>query len=132
MLIAVPLNPVTVAKRAFWLAFQASRAQGMGHLHAEAAKAATEDDVWRVVMTDEWTGKSRDFPYGDYVFGRMMKTRLQWTSDEIQTPESEPRFDYQSWCGRYGGYGELVDAAVSSLKEEQNRSPNPEKEAARA
>ncbi len=119
MLIPVPGNPVNVVRRAFWLAFQASSPLGMGFLHTQAANAATESDVWAQVETDEWTGQRRESPYGDYVFGRMMKTGLKYTSDEVLVTDNPPRHDYQSWCRHYPTYEALVEAAVKSLESEK-------------
>jgi hypothetical protein len=86
---------------------------------------ATEEKVWNnVVSHGDYPGGAeicRDKPgtaYGDYVFGRMMKLSINWTKDAVEVRDSEPRRDYQSWCGVYPTYADLIEAAVKSLEEE--------------
>lgn len=96
----------TLAKRCFWLAFQAARAAGLGWLHATDASEATEDAVWSEVEKDD-----RGY-YGDYIFGRMMKMQLP---REGEVPSRTLQPDYQSWCGTYGTYAALIAAARETL-----------------
>lgn len=111
-------NPVEVAKEAFWLAWQACGGPaGMGVLQDRGG--VTRDDVWKAVSGQEATdyvvpqgGELR--PYGDYVFGRMMKLGMDITSEGISVRDSEPRWDYQAWCSRYPTYESLIaEAAIA-------------------
>lgn len=110
------VKPVEVAKQYFWLAWQACGSpMGMGFL--QNRPTATIDDVWNNVNTNgdyAYNDTKPNEPYGDYVFGRMMKTGLRIDGDIIQVRDDEPRCDYQSWCGKYATYGELLEAAAKA------------------
>lgn len=107
-------NPEAVAKRAFFLAYQASQAMGMGHLRSR--DGVTEDAVWDNARTRgdyPTTGDPKpNTAYGDYVFGRMMKLGIKWDATSVTVSDSEPRSDYQSWCGKYPTYYHLISAAM--------------------
>lgn len=119
--ISVPegLTGEAVAKRAFFLAFQACGGPtGMGVLQDNPG--ATEDDVWKNVLNSgdyvgEYMTPKTGEPYGDYVFGRMMKLGLTFTADTVSCVERAPRIDYQGWCRKYPSYEALVQAAISDL-----------------
>lgn len=98
-------NPEVVAKRAFFLAYQASHVVGMGFLQAE--QGVTEAEITSHVRDNKL--------YGDYVFGRMMKLRLEWNHEAVIVPDSVPHPEYQSWCSVYPTYASLIDAATRSL-----------------
>ena len=107
-----------VAKRAFWLAWQAcGRPFGMGFI--QDRPGATEEDVWKNARSDgDYSGVRQDGPgraSGDYVFGRMMKLHLTFVEDTVSCRDEAPRRDYQAWCGKYPTYLALVVAAVKDL-----------------
>lgn len=112
-------NPTEVAKEMFWLAWQACGGpMGMGFL--QSRPDATRDDVWRAVSGQEATDYAMprgemSAPYGDYVFGRMMKLGVEIGDGFIKLRESTPRPDYQSWCREYPTYLALAEAAVAAL-----------------
>lgn len=99
-------EPERVAKRAFFLAYQASPVVGMGHL--QKREGVTEEDVWSEVA-------HATSPYGDYVFGRMMKVGMNLDPDGIEVRDIEPRADYQGWCHAYPTYKDLIEAAIEDL-----------------
>ncbi len=107
-----------VAKRAFWLAWQACGGpRGMGFL--QDRPDATEDDVWANARSDQdYPGGRHDksgSAYGDYVFGRMMKMGLEFTEDTVSYRDGALRLDYEAWCGKYRDYEALVMAAMEDL-----------------
>lgn len=118
-------NPVEVAKEAFWLAWKACGGPtGMGVFRDNPA--ATRDSVWRSVSGQEVTDYihlrgEEQRPYGDYVFGRMMKLGMDIKEDGIEIRDGEPRQDYQSWCGTYKTYAALIEAAIESAAKESKR-----------
>ena len=127
MLIETPnLNPVSVTKRAFFIAYEACGGPaGMGFL--QARQGATEEDVWNnVVVAGDYPVNLRDSEakevYGDYVMGRMMKLGLTPKETGVEVSESTPRADYQAWCKTYPEYSDLVEAAIKSLTEEKQPS----------
>ena len=119
-------NPEAVAKRAFFLAYEAcGGARGMGLL--QAVQGAAEDDVWRNVRSagDYGAGAEKLMrasepgrAYGDYVFGRMMKLSIEFDGQAVTVRDDVPRSDYQSWCRKYRTYAELVRAAIESLQQQ--------------
>jgi hypothetical protein len=114
-----PHSGETVAKRMFWLAWQATGGPvGLGWLQHKAN--ATEDDVWQNVCNAE------DYPYkvtndrpgmahGDYVFGRMLKLIVKYDDSSVEVRDQTPRADYQAWCRTYSTYETLAQAAIQSL-----------------
>lgn len=127
-------NPELVVREACWLAWQACGSPfGMGTLQNKPD--ATKEDVWRNIHTGPHGGDyTLEGPVNekmvvvggtepgrvsaDYVFGRMMKLRLEWDKDGVKFDDYPPRADYQSWCGKYPTYQDLIEASVKSLKGE--------------
>lgn len=110
---------IEVCKRAFYLAYEACcPASSMGILQARSS--VTEDDIWEQV-TGQKAGDycipqgSATRPTADYVFGKMMKLRVELFSYGIKVPDSEPRGDYQSWCWKYPAYQALFEAANKEI-----------------
>lgn len=115
------LSGKDVAKRIFFLAYQASQVFGMGML--QARPNVTEENVWDNVNT------AGDYPCdlsneksptqvtlrADYVFGRMMKLDVTYTDKTITLSDSPPRPDYQSWCRTYHTTEALLVEAIKSL-----------------
>jgi len=129
-----PEHTEAVVKRAMFLAYCAcGGTEGMGVF--KARPGASEDEVWKNVCTegDYQFGpepnpdKVASIPvemdcsiYGDYVFGRMMKTgfmfnRVQGT---ITGRDEAARTSYQAWARKYKSHKELLDAALACVKEE--------------
>lgn len=110
-------KPEAVAKRAYWLAYQAAHSVGMGFLQAK--DQTTEEDVWKNVQAGgDYTLKVQPEDgrvYGDYVFGRMVKLSLEWDKTGVTCNDSQPRGDYQSWCGKYPTYESLIRAAIATF-----------------
>lgn len=128
MIISEQIAAIDVAKRAFYLAYEAcGGTSGSGWI--QAVDKATEEEVWQnALVRGDYPGRERrkkelsDQPkqaYGDYVFGRMMKLTLRWDNEtnEIEISEAIPRADYQSWCRKYPSYKALIDAAIESLNQ---------------
>ncbi len=97
----------TLARRIFWLAYEASIPMGLGVLHYTDKE--TEDTVWK------HASKRDGFVSGDYIFGRMMKIGITWDNEKLNVTPSRLSPDYQSWCARYPTVGALVTAAEKSL-----------------
>lgn len=102
----------------FWLAWQACGGPlGMGVLQDHPS--ASEDEVWnRVIESGDYAMNhdSRPWaPYGDYVFGRMMKLGLTIYGSSINVPDQELRSDYQAWAVKYPTYPSLLDAAATEI-----------------
>ncbi len=111
-------DSIGVAKHAFYLAWQACGVPvGMGRL--QDRPAATEDDVWGNVTAAGDYASGTDYkprePYGDYVFGRMMKLGILVETDAVEVRNHAPALDYQAWCGVYPTYDALIEAAIASL-----------------
>lgn len=112
-----------VLKEALWLAWQAAGGpQGMGFMQdrPHADKEAVWDQAYNM---KDYSGR---LPYlgadlnADYVFGRMLKLRVRRPSPEtLSFSDSEPRHDYQSWCGKYKTYAALFDAAEKAIGAER-------------
>lgn len=112
-----------LAKRMFWLAWQACGGPlGLGFLQDNPG--ANEEAVWKNVMsTGDYAGgnfmkTAAGKPYGDYVFGRMMKMGVDFVEDGIVLPKPEfdkPRHDYQAWCSTYRTQAALAQAAADSF-----------------
>lgn len=120
MQITVPegVSPEVIAKRMFWLAWNAAgRTFGAGFLRDRPE--ATEDQVWVNVQTAaDYPGPGHSKPgkaYGDYVFGRMVKLLVDYTDDSIGVHDDEPQADYQAWCCKYSTYKALAQAAIDEL-----------------
>lgn len=107
-------QPTRVARVACYLAWKACGGPiGMGVFQDEPE--ATENDVWENILS------AGDYLYksptpstrisADYVFGRMMKLRMDIGDTYIDVPDSTPRPDYQAWCHTYPTYASLIEAA---------------------
>jgi len=115
---------VAVAEEAMWLAWQACGGPlGIGILQDNAS--ASKQDV----MTNLWTqgdyaggrdmrGLDEGEYYGDYVFGRMMKTGIKVTGpDTIVVNTAADKKDgslnpeYVGWCQAYSTREALITAA---------------------
>lgn len=108
------ITPETIAKRAAFLAYNASIVVGMGIL--QARDNVTEDEVWAEVT---YRNEGKNQIYGDYVFGKMMKFSLTWDEKEVKAHDHALRSDYQSWSIGYKTYKDLVQAAIQSLQEQK-------------
>ena len=110
-----------VLQEALWLAWNAAGGtSGMGFLQNNPG--ATKESVWENATGagDYFISTSRPGSLNaDYVFGRMMKLRLEYGDEHIDVPEHEPRSDYQAWCRKYPTYEALLDAAEKSAEEEK-------------
>ncbi len=111
-----------LVRRILFLAYNASSCFGMGFLQQRSG--ATEEQVFNNAanMGDYPGGNAmRHAPPGDinadYVFGRMMKLSIRYDESNltIDLSNGTPRLDYQSWCGTYKTYEQLVDAAAKQL-----------------
>jgi hypothetical protein len=108
----------SIVKRMFWLAYQAcGGVSGMGIL--QMRDETTEDEVFENVKTrGDYPGGPYGKPneyYGDYVFGRMMKLRVEINGDAVAIPTSKPEWDYQGWSIQYPSYLNLFEEACKSL-----------------
>lgn len=105
---------IPVAKRIFWLAYQASKNLGMGFLQAK--KDATEEDVWgNICVQGDYPSMGHIPPgrwHADYVFGRMMKITIEHDGTTLKLSDNVPNIEYQSWCREYHTYLALVNKAL--------------------
>lgn len=117
-----PSRTVELVRRAFFLAYNAcGGAMGMGVF--QTRDGVTEDHVWQNVLNrGDYPGGAHssdrpEHPYGDYVFGRMMKLSAEFNEAKgtVTISDSKPRHDYQSWCGKYPTYESLFVAAATEL-----------------
>jgi len=112
------VKPNTFAKRLFYLLWQASPVVGMGAFQDRGQQP--EDTVWERAVTDAEYAGARPCPagevYGDYVFGRMMKTGFDWTGVELTVSDlyTTPAPDYQGWARKYPS---IVDAIKETAKQ---------------
>jgi hypothetical protein len=108
-----------LAKRFFWLAYQASSVFGMGAM--QATEDATEEAVWnRIVNNGDrlfYSGPPQSGRiHADYCFGRMMKFGLYCNADSIDVNElAVLSFDYQAWCRKYKTVESLISAVTASF-----------------
>lgn len=107
-----------VAKRAFWLAWQACwRPEVMGLLRDKPT--ATEALIWANVRSaGDYNMNLTSSPgevYGDYVFGRMMKLWIGYDNESVSVPLLEVNSSYQGWASKYSTYEKLIERAVGSL-----------------
>lgn len=110
-------SPKDKLRRAVWLAFQASQAVGLGFLHAADASALTEKTILDATMLTDDPGPTYEL-YTDYVMGRMMKTDFKVDENgKLEIRPEDPRFDYQSWAGRYPSATKLIEAVEKSFAE---------------
>lgn len=113
------INAETFLKRAFYLAYNAcGGTTGMGMLQARSN--VTEDDVWQNVNgTGDYSIKTDNDIYGDYVFGRMMKWGGEIKKDgtiEIRG-DADKEFppDYHSFAHTFPTNRALLDATAKEL-----------------
>ena len=116
-------TPEQFAKRAFFLLWQACGGPlGMGVF--QDRPNADEDKVWNNVMNagDYSFGAAKSLnapksgsPYGDYVFGRMMKWGLQYDENTVTINDRDYRPDYQGWSRQYKDNDAIVKAVCASL-----------------
>jgi hypothetical protein len=113
-------NPKAVASRMIYLAWKASRLQGLGFLQDQGDQ--TEEQVFaQAYHRGDYPG-GRDFMGGspdevssDYVFGRMVKLYMKVHPDGIEVRDDTPSPDHQSWCHAYPTYDMLFAEAKASL-----------------
>lgn len=120
-------NAVELAKEMFWLAWQACGGPvGMGTLRDRPG--VTKEDIWEQItgqVAGDYLipqGKAGE-PYGDYVFGRMMKMGLTVTADYVEFHDGDIREDYQAWSRKYPSYEALAKHAIENL-EKDGRVPS--------
>jgi len=118
-------NPVEVAKRMLYLAYQSTSVFGEEMLHHRSEK-----DVWNnVTNSGDYKGVLRAKPnslYADVVFGRLVKLPLSWGDNyveasnapvEIESNASHVTYTYPSWAKKaYIEIARLFEAALESLK----------------
>jgi len=107
-----------IAKRYFFLAYEASNIGGLGIIRGRSD--INEDDIWNnVLQSGDYPKGSHNNninePYGDYVFGRMMKVGCKILENGIEVRDGLGRLDFQSWASKYPTFKDLAVAAVSSL-----------------
>lgn len=113
--------PLETAREAFWLAYKsAGAASGMGML--QARDNVNRENVFENVKNEgDYPGepiRSGDGElYGDYVFGRMLKLRLEIKGEGVEVPTTEVDPRYQGWARKYESYEELIQAAVENVAE---------------
>lgn len=119
MKIKVPTDKVQeVVKQFFWIAYCAcGGTSGLGFLKERSG--VTPEQVLQNVMSDgDYPGggflTNPKHPYGDYVFGRMMKTGIKIEGDILEIRDDKPRRDYQGWCRVYDSYEALLKAACQN------------------
>ncbi len=93
---------------------------GMGVFQDRGSQVPEADVINNISRAGDYPGGllSRDKPgelYGDYVFGRMMKTSVRYTDDIVDIGHGKPRPDYQAWASRYPTYEKLVEAALATI-----------------
>jgi hypothetical protein len=132
---ANPAMAEDVVKRAMFIGYNAcGGTSGMGIF--QALNNATEDQVWNNIITKGDYPGGNSIPgaegkkrrgdkievYGDYVFGRMMKTSFAFNTQtgEIEISDSVPRRDYQGWSSNknYKTYESLIREAAKQLSVE--------------
>ena len=112
---------IPLVKRVFWLAWQAC-AGTLGSGFLQDQPGATENQVWDNVMNQgDYHGPPDSEPcepYGDYVFGRMMKLGVRFNEKKktVMVSEGKPDIEYQAWSGRYPSYKSLLEASILALE----------------
>jgi hypothetical protein len=109
---------LAVAKEVMWLAWVAAGGpSGAGFLRDKPG--ADKEAVWKNAYNNEDYSGRRHGPAeqvsADYVFGRMLKLTFRVKGNTITHRDEEPRWDYQSWCGKYKTYAALFDAAETAV-----------------
>ncbi len=94
---------------------------GMGVLQDRGPGMTLAQVMANVRSAGDYPGgpMGRDKPgelYGDYVFGRMMKTRVRYTDDTVELGgRGKPEPSYQAWARQYRTYEALVAAAALAI-----------------
>lgn len=107
------------AKRLFYNLWLVSSVAGMG-VFQDRGVVPQEVVIERAINDTEYSG-TRPLPngklYGDYIFGRMMKTGFEWNEKEISIPDSyqKPRLNYQSWARQYPTIEKAVMTTADDL-----------------
>lgn len=116
--VPAPHSPKAIVKRAFFLAYQACKVE-FGNGVLQARRDATEEDVWHnVVNRSDYPGAQlppETEPYGDYVFGRMMKLHVRYDDRLIAVPKGTASVSHQMWAGTYPSFANLFECAAASL-----------------
>ena len=106
-----------IVKNAFYLAWEACGSTfGLGILKDHPS--ASKEDIWEnVACSGDYPSSLHNKkyePYGDYVFGRMMKLGIRYDPNKgtITVRDEAPRPDYQGWCRKYKTYDDLIEAAI--------------------
>ena len=115
-------NIERLVKRFFFLAYNASGIMGMGMFQARDNQ--TEDQIWDSVHNDKWNTRKGE-PYGDYIFGRMVKTGCKYDETSMTVVDRQPTADYQSWVRQYPSYEALLSAAISSVEKDESPATSP-------
>jgi hypothetical protein len=106
---------IRLARRVFWLAYQASIPMGMGCLHM--TNTETEDSIWAQITQGIVCGQKLKL-YADYICGRMMKLGLMIDNCTVSHTGGNLNSDYQSWSTTYLGIPDLFSAANTSLSKD--------------
>lgn len=105
------LTGFAVACRAMFLAYEASAVVGMGRL--QARDGAAEGDLILNLVRPDAAGVGT--MYADYVYGRMMKLRINYGANFVADNDRPLSLDYQSWARVYPTFDALIAAAIKSL-----------------
>jgi hypothetical protein len=109
-----------VAERMMFLAWKAcGGTTGMGFLQDRGSEMTEKQVIENINRSGDYpvsfNENSKNQLYADYVFGRMMKTRIGFSSDTVEIPDGKPRPDYQGWSFIYKTYQALVSAAINDV-----------------
>lgn len=122
----IGIEPEKLVKRAMFLAWEACGGPiGMGQLQDKPF--AKEDEVWNNVKTaGDYPGNfrgSRDGDvYGDYVFGRMMKTGMKYNDAYVTISKEKASGNYQAWARKFEDQPALIKAAAASIADELGKN----------
>ena len=112
-------NPEEVVAQAFYLAWKACGGPaGLGFLQ-DKPQASKEDVMSNIRCNGDYPGdkiNSSGKLFADYVFGRMLKTLLEYTEDSVIFSDSKPHPEYQGWARTFSSFEELVKTAVSLVE----------------
>lgn len=110
-------NPMDVVKQYFWLAWNACGGPlGMG-LWQDNPQASLEAVFENVKNAGDYPGPAHtrsDEYYGDYVFGRMMKTGVNVSKNTVKISDASVCPAYQAWCRKYPTTLDLLKAAAEA------------------
>ena len=113
-------NPKEVAHEMLWLAWQACGGPvGMGLLQ-DRPNVTKKDVVQNVASSGDYpgnaSGNSEIKLYADYVFGRMMKLRIDIKEDRIEIMNDKVDSAYNGWHREFPTYKKLIGRAVANLE----------------